>query len=135
MDKRYTKTELKRIMHKFLQDKHRGISQKLFAELAGISLTTLRNVFVNETESLSDMVQMRVTRAYEHVLHGRIKIMSHKNVRSVEYRKEAAPRLRRNTQLVLTPDGFKIKTGIRLKHDYSTVTLDEQMGKKHGSVT
>ncbi|NBW12740.1 MAG: hypothetical protein EBR82_32415 [Caulobacteraceae bacterium] len=135
MDKRYTKEELKRIMRKFLQDEHRGISQKLFAELAGISLTTLRNVFVNETESLSDMVQMRVTRAYQHVLYGRVKIMSHKNVRSVEYRKEPQLRLRRHTGLTLTPEGFKIQTGIRLKHDYSTVTLDEQLRKKDGSRT
>ena len=135
MANRYSKAELMRIMEKFLADKQRGISQKLFAELAGIGFSTLRHVFITKKEPLSEYVQMRVSKAYDHVLNGRVKVMSYMGKHYVEYRKEPEPRLRRHTQLTLTPDGFKIQTGIRLKHDYSTITLDEQMRKKHVRIT
>jgi len=47
------RSELRRVMMRFLQDKDRGISMPLFADLAGISLSHLKDVFLNETEPLT----------------------------------------------------------------------------------
>ena len=43
-----TKVELLRIIKRFIADENRGISLKLFAEVAGISLRTLTDTFQKE---------------------------------------------------------------------------------------
>jgi len=128
----YTKEALKRIMKRFLNDPNRGISMARFAELAGISLYTLRDVFLYKTVPLSVYVQHRVGKAYEHVRKGEVRVMAKGNKRYVEYRKEPQLKLRRNTQLVLTADGFQIKTGVQLKGDYTQPTLEEQIRSRYG---
>jgi predicted nucleotide-binding protein (sugar kinase/HSP70/actin superfamily) len=120
--------ELRRVMKRFLQDKNRGISMPLFADLAGISLSHLKDVFLYETEPLTEYVQRRVSKAYTEWKDGEVAIMQNRdNTRFVQYRKEARPTLKRTTGLQLVNGEIKIKVGITNRYDYSDLTLDEQL--------
>ena len=124
----YPKTELKRIIKRFFQDKNRGISIKLFAELAGVSHLYLRNIFLYETEPLSEMVQRRVDKAYKAWVNGEVAIMQNQDrTRFVQYRKEAKPVMQKTTGLQLVNGQFKVSLGVKPKYDYSGLTLDEQL--------
>jgi len=122
------KMELKRIMKRFLQDKNRGISVKLFAELAGVSEAHIRDVFLDESEPLTEYMQRRVSKAYIEWVNGEISIMQNRdNTRFVQYRKEAKPDMAKTTGLHLVNGEIKIKVGITNRSDYSVLTLDEQL--------
>ena len=124
----YPKTELKRIIKRFFQDKNRGISIKLFAELAGVSHLYLRDIFLYETEPLSEMVQRRVDKAYKAWVNGEVAIMQNQDrTRFVQYRKEAKPVMQKTTGLQLVNGQFKVSLGVKPKYDYSGLTLDEQL--------
>ena len=124
----YPKSELKRIIKKFFQDKNRGISINLFAELAGVSHLYLRDVFLYETEPLSENVQRRVDKAYKAWIAGEVAIMQNQDCsKFVQYRKEAKPVLQRTTGLQLVNGQFKVSVGVKPKYDYSGLTLDEQL--------
>jgi hypothetical protein len=124
----YPKTELKRIIKRFFQDKNRGISIKLFAELAGVSHLYLRDVFLYETEPLSETVQRRVDKAYKAWVNGEVAIMQNQDrTRFVQYRKEAKPVMQKTTGLQLVNGQFKVSLGVKPKYDYSGLTLDEQL--------
>jgi hypothetical protein len=123
--------ELMRVIHRFLKDKNRGISTKLFSELCGISQSQMQDVFLYRTAPLSEYIQIRVSKGYTAWLNGEVKIMQNRdNTRFVEYRKEPQPRLVRTTGLQLVNGEIKIRVGIRNKADYSHTTLDEQLGKE-----
>jgi hypothetical protein len=122
------KKELIRIIRKFLKDKNRGISIPLFANLAGLSTDHIRDVFMNETEPLTEYVQRRVSKAYTEWVAGEVAIMQNRDTsKFVQYRKEPKPVLHRSTGLHLVNGEIKIKVGIKAKHDYSDLTLDEQL--------
>ena len=124
----YPKSELKRIIKKFFQDKNRGISIKLFAELAGVSHLYLRDVFLYETEPLSETVQRRVDKAYKAWANGEVAIMQNQDrTRFVQYRKEAKPVMEKTTNIQLVNGQFKVSLGVKPKYDYSGLTLDEQL--------
>ena len=124
----HSRSELRRIIKRFLQDKERGISIPLFAELAGLSVAHIRDVFLNETEPLTVYVQRRVSKAYQEWIGGEVAIMQNRD-RSlfVQYRKEAKPVLHKSTKLTLVNGEIKINMGIKPKYDYSDLTLDEQL--------
>ena len=122
------RAELRRVMMRFLQDKDRGISMPLFADLAGISLSHLKDVFLNETEPLTEYVQRRASKAYNEWLNGEVAIMQNRDTsKFVQYRKEARPTLHRSTGLQVVNGEIKIKVGISNRYDYSELTLDEQL--------
>ena len=127
----HSRSELRRIIKRFLQDKERGISIPLFAELAGLSVVHIRDVFLNETEPLTEYVQRRVSKAYQEWIGGEVAIMQNRD-RSlfVQYRKEAKPVLHKSTKLTLVNGEIKINLGIKPRHDYSDLTLDEQLKGK-----
>lgn len=128
MDREYLpKTELKKQINRFLLDKERGISIDLFAELAGISVQTLRDVFINNAEPLSEMVQRRVNKAYADWKAGKVRVMRHGTRKWVEYRRVDQPPIFKSTKLVMTNEGFKLSVGLVNRHDYSKPSLDEQM--------
>jgi hypothetical protein len=121
------KKELMRIIKRFLADERRGISQKLFAEIAGISETTLKDVFMYEKIPMSETTQRRVSKAYEHWRKGDVAIMELRDrTRVVEYRKESKPRLAKGYGLQVQGGEIKLKLGIRNKAEYDE-TLDEQL--------
>jgi hypothetical protein len=124
------KSVLRKTIKRFLQDKNRGISIALFAELAGLSESHIKDVFVYEKEPLTEYVQRRVSKAYNEWKNGEVAIMQNKNnTRFMQYRKEAKPVLQKTTSLHLINGEIKIKVGIANRYDYSNTTLDEQLGR------
>jgi len=124
----HSKTDLRRIIKRFLKDKNRGISIPLFAELAGLSTSHIRDVFLNETEPMTEYVQRRVSKAYQEWINGEVAIMQNRDTSLfVQYRKEAKPILHKSSKLTLINGEIKINMGIKPKYDYSDLTLDEQL--------
>ena len=123
-----SKRELKRQIKRFLKDPDRGISQELFAQLAGINREHMLDVFIYETELLTEYVQMRVSKAYQQWKAGDVKVMQRiDRTRYVDYRKESKPVFVPRTGLQVTSEGIKIKVGMVNRHDYSEITLDEAL--------
>lgn len=123
-----TKSELNVIIHRFLKDENRGISYKLFADLAGIDESTLTKVFLYRTMPMSEFVQRRVSRAYTEWMDGRVAVMERiDGTRYIQYRREAKPRLARLQRLQVVNGKVQLKVGISNRADYSQPTLDEQM--------
>lgn len=129
MQQTFSKQDLKKIIKKFIMDKDRGISIRLFAELAGLSQGHFLNVFVYETDPITEITQRRVDKAYKAYINGEVVVMQNRNgTRYVEYRKQPKMLFTKTTTLSMTPDGIKISLGVKPKYDYSTKTLDEQLG-------
>jgi hypothetical protein len=122
------KTELRRIMKRFLRDSQRGISIELFAQLAGLSVSIIKSVFVYETDPMTEYVQRRVSKAYTEWVNGEVSIMQNRDqTRFVQYRKDAKPVLEKKNSLQLVNGQIKLKIGIENRYDYSKLTLDEQL--------
>jgi hypothetical protein len=85
-------------------------------------------VFVEETEPLSEHVQIRINKAYSHWKEGAVRVMrDHTRKKWVEYRRQSQPPLVKQTKLQITPEGVKVKVGIVNRHDYSNPSFDEQL--------
>ena len=122
------KSLLRKAMKRFLQDQDRGISVELFAQLAGLSKSHIKDVFVYETEPLTEYVQRRVSKAYNEWTSGEVAIMQNRdNTRFVQYRKESKPIMQKKTTLQMVDGKIGLKIGIAPKYDYLTQTLDEQL--------
>jgi hypothetical protein len=122
-----SKIELKRQIKKLLADKDRGISMQLFADLCGIHVSHLLDVFKYESEPMTEMVQMRVNKAYHEWKTGRVRVMKRQNnTRYVDYRKEAVSPIMPSTKLTFTHQGIKLKVGMSNRHDYSDTDLNER---------
>lgn len=122
------KKALKEVMRRFFGDENRGISISLFAELAGLSVEHIRDVFIYESEPLTEFVQRRVSKAYMEWQRGEVAIMKNRdNTRFVQYRKEARPVYKKTTGLQVVNGEIKLKIGITNRYDYSGKTLDEQL--------
>ena len=125
------KHELLRIMQRFLDDPTRAISIAMFAQLAGLSTETIKEVFINEAYPMSEMVQIRVSKAYKAWLNGEVAVIRNPNgTKYVEYRKTPRQALKKELGLKLVDGKFKIKLGVRPKYDYSGLTLVEQIEGK-----
>jgi hypothetical protein len=115
-------------MKRFIKDQDRGISIALFCELAGISKQQFYDVFVHRIYPQTEMMQLRVSKAYQQWKEGNVKVMRRKdNTRFVEYRREAQPAMMPGMGLKVTPDGIKIKVGLVNRHDYSEIDLQEAL--------
>lgn len=123
-----SKHELKRVIQQFLKDPNRGISIRLFAELAGMSQGHLQDVFLYQTEPVSETVQRRVDKAYKAYVNGEVSVMQNKDgSRYIEYRKVARPLMKKSLGLQVTGDGIKINLGVKPKFNYGQYNLDEQL--------
>jgi AraC-like DNA-binding protein len=128
MQQALSKFELKRVIQQFLKDPNRGISIRLFAELAGMSQGHLQDVFLYQTEPVSEIVQRRVDKAYKAFINGEVSVMQNKDgSRYIEYRKVARPLMKKTLGLIATHDGIKINLGIKPKYNYGQLNLDEQL--------
>jgi len=124
------KSVLRKTIKRFLKDRNRGISIELFAELCGVSSSTLEAVFRDETEPLTEYVQRRVSKGYTEWKNGEVAVMQNRDTsKFVQYRKEAKPVMYKSTGLHLVNGEIKIKVGISNRCDYDNVTLDEQLGR------
>jgi alpha-galactosidase/6-phospho-beta-glucosidase family protein len=123
-----SKRDLTKHMQRFNADKDRGISIALFAELAGISHGHFYDVFIYNTEPLTETVQRRVSKAYQQWKAGNVKVMKRiDNTRYVDYRKESQPVFMPKMGLQVTSQGIKVKVGMVNRHDYSEISLDEAL--------
>jgi hypothetical protein len=123
-----SRIELLRIIKKFLEDKNRGISQELFAELAGMSKEHLLDVFIRGVYPLSERVQRRVSRAYEHFRDGEVAIMQNKDrTKFLEYRRQPKPRMTRSMGLEVQNGAIKLRIGVKNRVDYEERDIDEQL--------
>ena len=128
------KTTLRRAIKRFLQDKNRGISIDLFAQLAGISTSHLKDVFLYESEPMTEYIQRRVSKAYTEWVNGEVAIMQNRNrSKYIEYRREAKPRILPTTGLQMINGKIGIRLGMRNIDDYSQPPLFE--GDNNGSST
>jgi hypothetical protein len=88
----------------------------------------LMDVFVYETEPLTEMMQRKVSKGFHTWREGMIAVMANRDrTRFVTYRKEPKPRMVRKTGLQLVDGQIKIKLGVGLKADYSQAPLSEQL--------
>ena len=123
-----SKEELKRQIKRFISDKERGIGLEHFCEIAGVSKGHFLDVFYYGIHPLTENIQMRVNRAYEHWKEGRLVVMKRgNNTRYVDYRKTPKAPFFAKTGLKLTPEGIKIRVGMVNRHDYSEPDLHEQL--------
>lgn len=123
-----SKRELTKHMQRFNADKDRGISIALFAELAGISYGHFYDVFIYNTEPLTEIMQRRVSKAYQQWKAGNVKVMKRMdNTRYVDYRKQSQPVFMPKMGLQVTAQGIKVKVGMVNRHDYSEISLDEAL--------
>lgn len=129
-----SRVDLMRIMKKFLKDENRGISQKLFSELAGVSIGHLLDVFIYEEQPLTEWMQRRVSKAYKHFRDGEVAIMQERNNHKyVEYRRQPKPRMARSMGLQVQNGVIKLRIGIKNRVDYEERDIDEQLrGKRYG---
>lgn len=128
MNQPLSKKELTRQVKAFLDDKDRGISLKLFAELCGISEKLLKEIFLYERRNLTENVQIRINRALEHWKQGNVRIMKRlNNTRYVDYRRQPQPVIEPSVGLQVTSGGIKLKIGPKNRRDYSGKSLDEQL--------
>ena len=115
-------------MKLFAEDKNRGISLNLFAELCGISKQQFLNVFVSQKEDLSEYVQLRVNKGYAEWKKGRVRVMKRQDqTRFVEYRKEEKPVFLPKMGLQVSGGEIKLRIGLQNRHDYQNPTLEEQL--------
>ena len=122
------KKELLRVIKRLMEDKDRGISISLFSDLCGLSAGHLYEVFVYENEPLTEMVQRRVTNAYNAWKNGMVAIMKNRdNTKFVDYRREPRPEIIRGYGLTFSNSGVKLNIGAKNRRDYDFETIDEQL--------
>lgn len=118
------------IMKRFMQSENRHISMNLFADLCGVAVQTLYDVFEDERYPMSEYVQRRVSKGYTAWMRGEVAIMQNRDTsKFLKFRKESKLRLARSVRLAVTPDGIKIRPGIRNLNDYSEPNLKDQLEK------
>lgn len=118
---------------RFLADKKRGISAALFADVAGITEDLFKKNFISKTLPISEMTQIRVSRALKQWEDGEIAVMQGMyNTRFTEYRRVPKPRMYRHLGLQVVDGQVKMDVGIRNRADYSRQRLDQQLNSKKG---
>lgn len=127
MQKVRTKAELMRIVPRFIKDKNRGISIKLFCDVCGISERTLMDVFIHHVEMMSERTQRRVDKGITHFMNGDLVVWQHKyyNTKRVEYREKPKPFARKSFQITVKDGQIGLKVGMKQRGDYSDPNLDE----------
>lgn len=122
-----TKAELRRIIPRFIADEKRGISLDHFCEMAGMTRTYLYRIFVARDRDLTEIIQRRVSKAYQHWRAGDFVIMQRRD-RTLypDYRRDAKPRLAKGYGIELKDGRIQLKIGIRNRADYDP-TIDEQL--------
>ena len=124
----YPKGELYRMMDRFHKDPKRVISWHFLAEMTGLSVGHLKDVFVNKKHPLTEMIQIRVSYAMRRIEAGEVQIMqNHDRTRFIQYNKENKPKIVRSNGLRVQNGQIRLKLGLRNANDYSDETFDEQL--------
>ncbi len=126
-----SRIELMVRIKRMFDDPNRGISRQLFAELCGVSDSTIKRVFFDEDMPMSETTQIRVSKALEAWERGEVAIMQRRDkTRFVEYRKVAKPRLKRHMALTVRDGKIALDIGIRNRADYSQPAFKERFKGK-----
>ena len=126
-----SKAELYRRMERFAADDNRVISWKFLGELAGLNPLHLRNVFVNKTDPLTELVQMRVSKALQRISDGDVTVVRWRDgSRELRFNSQPKPRMMRGGKLVMRDGKVQLDMRLQNRGDYSAQTLQEQMGRK-----
>jgi hypothetical protein len=121
--------ELRAAMDRFYADKDRVISERLLAELAGISLDTLKDVFKLRRTMLTPTTQLRLERALKHIERGEVAVMQDgMKRRSIQYRKkgEEKPAFRKTTRLTFRNGRIGLKVGPENANCYTAPTFKDE---------
>jgi len=120
-----TKVELLRQVKKFLKDPERGISHQMFAQLCGVDMWHMRDVFLYEDKPLSETMQIRVNKGYESWKQGLVRTMKRRdNTTFVDYRKEAVPLIAPSMGLQMKNGRIGLRIGLVNRRDYSQRDLN-----------
>ena len=124
------KAELRTVLKRFFEDEERGISIKMFAELAGLPKSTIIEIFYKD-EEMTQRSQIRLSKAYHAWKNGEVRVMQNRDrTRFVEYREQAKPVVVRSTKIVVDNGKLKLQICPTNPRDYSGETLDEQLRGK-----
>ncbi len=125
-----TKKELLYIMKEFVKNKHRGISIPLFCKHAGFDYKHFYNVFIYETQPLTENMQKKCNKAFDDVVQGNLKVMQNRDLTLyTTYRKEPKPHFVKTNKVVFKDGKITLEFGIKNSNDYSTQPLDFQLKK------
>lgn len=127
-----TKSDLLKRFKRFHADKNRGISMNLFAEMCGISAIYLDKVFIHETEPITEVTQIRVSRAMLAHQKGQLRVMENplSKKRYAEYRPkgEEKPRMAKAVSFVIENGKIGLQPRPINRQDFSRPDLDELIG-------
>ena len=122
------KAELKRQMKRYHEDPKKALSVAFLAELSGLSAQHIRDVFFYDKEPLTEMVQIRMSRALARLAAGEVQIMQNRNnSRFMQYNKENKPRMVKSNEITFKNGQFGLKLGVKNANDYSQPTLAETL--------
>ena len=122
------KAELKRQMKRYHEDPKKALSVAFLSELSGISAQHIRDVFFYDKEPLTEMVQIRMSRALARLAAGEVQIMQNRNnSRFMQYNKENKPRMVKSNEITFKNGQFGLKMGVKNANDYSQPTLAETL--------
>jgi len=119
-----TKQELRRQIRKFLYNPDRGISHRMFAELCGVNMDHMRDVFLYQTKPMTEMMQIRVNRGFDAVKRGAVRTMKRRdNSHFVDYRPEPKPEFVPKYGVRFVNGRVVMNVGMVNRHDYSESDL------------
>ena len=125
------KKEIYAQIERYRADPERSMSWTFFAELCGMSVHTLKHVFVQKDLPMSIETQTRVSRGLKRMARGEVVVVYNKDrTRKLIYRQENKPRIARSMQVDLKGGKLCLKVGLRNKSDYSQPSLGEKMKGK-----
>jgi len=128
VDEVLTKAELYRRMARFQEDDKTPWSWPMLAELCGMNSDHLRDVFLYRTNPITEVTQIRVSKALQRIERGDVTVMRNKNkTRFIRYNNTPQVRAARGNRIVLMDGKLRVKPGIINKNDYSQITLKEQL--------
>jgi|APFre7841882654_1041346.scaffolds.fasta_scaffold16830_2 hypothetical protein len=123
-----TKKEIRAAVERFIADETTNMSERLLAELAGISIDTFRNVFKHKTTDITPTTQIRMERALKALENGEVSIYKRRDrTRYIAYRKEAKIPLNPGLRLTLKGGQVGLKVGMRNKNCYTETTFKEEL--------
>lgn len=123
---------------RFWNDKERGISKSAFAEMCGLSIELLKQVFVDKRLPMTAQTQVAVSKTLREWEEGRFRIERQKGrygekaIDVVVWDREPKPTVKRVARLMFTEHGFQVKLVTERRGDYSQPTLKQQMEKRRG---
>ena len=125
------RAELRRRLQRMFAADNRGISEALFAELAGMSPHHFRQAFLLEVLPVSETMQIRASQALERWERGEVQVMQNRDrSKFVRLRKEPKIPLKRHMGLDIRNGKICLDIGVRNRNDYSKPTFEEKLKGK-----